>query len=95
MVKERETYSKEYKLDVVERSNHSPDVPTLAKELGISTHLIYKWRSRYKNKGASGFSGKGIAQLTPEEQRFKDLEKKYKEVVMERDILKKAIGIFT
>ncbi len=40
------------------------------------------------------FPGNGKQLLTSEQQRIKDLEKRLKDVEMERDILKKALAIF-
>ncbi|NGP90306.1 IS3 family transposase, partial [Aliifodinibius halophilus] len=39
--------------------------------------------------------GKGIPSRTPEEKELAELKKELADVRMERDILKKAMGIFT
>jgi len=47
--------------------------------------------SRLRGRRDEGLSG----QLTPEQARLKQLERENADLRMERDILKKAIGIFT
>lgn len=41
------------------------------------------------------FGGNGKKQLTPEQEELARLKKKLVDVEMERDILKKAVGIFS
>jgi transposase len=91
----RRTYSKEFKLDVIKQSYRRDNIRELADELGIDPGLIYAWRSEYKNKPQPSFPGKGIPSRTPEEKELEELKKELADVRMERDILKKAMGIFT
>jgi transposase len=41
------------------------------------------------------FSGNGKAKANSEQERIAELERKLKDAELERDILKKAIGIFS
>jgi transposase-like protein len=41
------------------------------------------------------FSGRGNPALTDEQRRIRELEKKLKNAELERDILKKALAIFS
>ncbi|MDZ7694599.1 MAG: transposase [Balneolaceae bacterium] len=91
----RRTYSKEFKLDVIQQSYQRDNIRELADELGIDPGLIYAWRSDYKKKPQQSFPGKGIPSRTPEEKELAELKKELADVRMERDILKKAMGIFT
>jgi transposase len=91
----RRTYSKEFKLDVIQQSYQRDNIRELADELGIDPGLIYAWRSEYKNKPQQSFPGKGIPSRTPEQKQLSELKKELADVRMERDILKKAMGIFT
>ena len=67
----------------------------VSKELGVSKSLLYRWRNGYLKKGQHSFSGNGIKTLTPEETEIEILRKQLREVEIERDILKKAVGIFS
>lgn len=91
----RQTYSKQFKLDVIKQSYERDNIRELADELGINPGLIYAWRSEYKKKPQQSFPGKGIPSRTPEEKELAELKKELADVRMERDILKKAMGIFT
>jgi len=90
----RRTYSKQFKLDVIQQSYQRDNIRELADELGIDPGLIYAWRSTYKNSPQRSFPGKGIPSRTPEEKELAELKKELADVRMERDILKKAMGIF-
>ena len=46
----RRTYSKEFKLDVIQQSYQRDNIRELADELGIDPGLIYAWRSKYKQQ---------------------------------------------
>lgn len=92
----RRSYDADFKRNAVNLSNtEGRTVPDVANSLGIDPQLLYRWRSQLKNQGNLAFPGKGIEALTAEQKRIKELEKKLKDVEMERDILKKAVGIFS
>ena len=95
MSKERKTYSKEFKQKVVELSNVRGNVQEIARELGIAAEYIYRWRKEQKLNPNLAFGGRGKAQLTPEQQELARLKKELADVQMERDILKKAVSIFS
>ncbi len=71
-------------------------VTQVAENLGINKDLLYRWRREYhKANGQYVFPGNGVEALTPDQKRIRELEKKLKDTKMERDILKKAMGIFS
>ncbi|MBC8988465.1 transposase, partial [Pedobacter sp. N36a] len=47
MSRERKTYPKEFKMMSVELSNTRTDLSALAKELDISSALLYRWRKEF------------------------------------------------
>ncbi len=61
-------------------------VKEAATELGIDPGRITKWRHQ-QQKPAAG--------LTEEQKEIRRLQKALKEVQLERDILKKAVSIFS
>ncbi|WP_445432922.1 transposase [Chryseobacterium indoltheticum] len=67
----------------------------LARELGIAVTLLYKWRKEYEEFGEGSFPGNSNLKLTPEQEKIHELEKRLKDAELERDILKKAISIFS
>ena len=70
-------------------------VPEVAESLGINSDLIYRWRRQMRENGELAFPGHGKIALTPDQKRIRELEKKLKDTEMERDILKKAMAIFS
>ena len=95
MKQERKIYDAAFKVKAVELSNERSNLSELARELGIKVSLLYKWRKDYQEYGEGSFPGKGNLKLTPEQECIHELEKKLKDAEMERDILKKAISIFS
>lgn len=95
MSRERKTYPKEFKLMSVELSNTRNDLSALAKELDIPASLLYRWRREYAGKQSHSFPGNGKVSLTAAEQEVAQLKKELRETQMERDILKKAVSIFS
>lgn len=91
----RRSFPKEYKLDVIQQSYQRDNIRELAEELGLRPELIYRWRSEYKDEPDLSFPGKGVVKQSPEEKELSRLKRELTDVRMERDILKKAIGIFT
>ena len=94
MTRERKIYDPAFKLKAVELSNERSNITELARELGIRVSMLYKWRKDYDKFGAGSFPGNGILKQTAEQKLISELEAKLKEAELERDILKKAVGIF-
>jgi|SRR5699024_1108592 len=95
MKKTRKKYDRAFKERAVELSEERKNLSELARELGIYPSQLYKWRKEAKEFGEGSFPGNGNLKQTPEQERILALEKKLKDVELERDILKKAIGIFS
>lgn len=95
-MRERKTYSEEFKKEAVELSfNSEKTCKEIAYDLGIDYNNLIRWRREFKNKGDLAFPGKGKQKLTPEQQKIKQLEAELRETKIERDILKKAVHIFS
>lgn len=95
MRKERTYYSKEFKLKAIELSYARENAKQVAEELGIRPALLYKWRSNLLTDGVRSFSGNGNKNQTPKEKEISLLKKQVRELQLEREILKKAVGIFS
>jgi transposase-like protein len=67
----------------------------VADALGISAELLYRWRTAENKNGKLAFPGHGTEALTPEQKLIRELEKALRDARIERDILKKAVGIFS
>ena len=92
----RRQYSEEFKKDAVSHSLTSEKtVEEVARDLGITHSNLRRWRAQYSKNGELAFPGKGKQRLTPQEEEIRRLKKELYEVQQERDILKKALAIFT
>ena len=92
----RRQYSEEFKKDAVGHSLTSEKtVEEVAQDLGIAHSNLKRWRAQYSKNGEIAFPGKGKQRLTPQEEEIRRLKKELYEVKQERDILKKALAIFT
>lgn len=96
MSKERKKYTKAEKLAIVELSSKKgANIQALADRFKVTASTIYNWRSTFiKNKEAS-FPGHGNKMMSESEREIANLKRALKEVELERDILKKAVGIFS
>ena len=96
MSKIRKKYTKAEKLEIVKLSlEDGQTIKELAERFGVSMKCIYNWRSAYVKHDEKAFPGKGKQILSEEERRIKELERENRELKLERDILKKAVGIFS
>jgi len=92
----RRQYSEEFKKDAVGHSLTSEKtVIEVAQDLGIAQSNLNRWRIQYRKNGELAFPGNGKQRLTPQEEEIKWLKKELYDVRQERDILKKALAIFT
>ena len=89
-------FTKEFKKEAVEYCLSSKKTAeTVARDLGISPHNLKRWRAQYRKDGELAFPGHGKENLTPQEEKVRKLQKELNDVRIERDILKKALAIFT
>jgi transposase len=94
MKTKRRTFSKDFKTEAIElaRSNDRSDTQ-VERELGLSRGCLYNWRKELERDGQEAFPGKG--HLKKEAEQLRKLERELAIVRQERDILKKALAIFT
>jgi len=96
MENKKRQYTQEFKKEAVEYSLASDKtVIEVARDLGISHHNLDRWRTQYRKRGELAFPGHGRENLTPQEAENRRLKKELADTTIERDILKKALGIFT
>lgn len=85
-------YDNELKVTIIDLLKTGLKVKQLSEDYGVHTSVIGRWRREYEAKSGD-FSKK--RQLSIEEQELKTLRKELRDVKMERDILKKAMSIFS
>ena len=90
----RGSYTKEFKEDAV-RLVMDKEVPVaqVAMDLGVHENTIYKWMRQYKADPGGAFPGKG--RLKPQDVEMRRLQRENEVLKEEREILKKALAIFS
>ena len=92
----RRSYSNEFKHNAVALSEHpGRQVSEVAEKLGITEQILTRWRREQRRRGEFSFPGNGRQAFNEEQTRIRELEKQLRDVEMERDILKKAVAIFS
>ncbi|MCO7225563.1 transposase [Pleionea sp. CnH1-48] len=87
--KQRRSFTREFKVEAVKlMENSDKSQEQIARELGITTTMLYNWRKKYSGSESSSIDNE--SQLTPEQLKIKQLELENARLREERDILKKA-----
>jgi transposase len=95
MAKSRRKFEASFKRKAVELSHIRGNVVQVAEELGIAVEMLYRWRKEQNQFENNSFPGKGNPKMTDEEKEIARLKAELYDVTMDRDILKKAISIFS
>lgn len=95
MRKERTSYSKDFKIKAVELSKQRGSVATVAEELNISIESLRHWKRAYNLGKLVSEPSSSKNNRIKEDDELVRLRKELYEVKLERDILKKAVGIFS
>jgi len=89
---ERQQYDNEFKVMIVELLNSGIKTSQVSKDYGLNVSMIGRWKREHVAKSGD-FSKK--REVSKEEQELKALKKELRDVKEERDILKKAVSIFS
>ena len=88
------TYTKEFKPEAVHLWQSSgKSQAQLARDLGVPESTLCHWCLRFAEHGKEAFPGSG--QLPPLEEENRRLQRENERVRQKRDVLKKALGIFS
>ena len=94
MAKNQKTYTREFKIEAVRLLERTGKSQTeIERELGIGSSNLSRWKKEFGEQGEEAFPGRG--RLSPEEERIRQLEREIEILRQERDILKKAVAIFS
>lgn len=80
----RRRYDEEFKASVLRMMETGQSVPEISQSLGLGESLLYRWKQELKPSAERELDEEKAALL----RRIKQLE-------LERDILKKALAIFS
>lgn len=87
-------FDRQFKLDAVRMIQESErPIAEIARELGVHPNVLYRWRNQLLADSDHAFPGKG--KLKPEDEELRRLRRELDVVKEERDILKKALAVFS
>jgi transposase len=90
----RRRYDLEFKLEAIrmaaEEGVTNRDVE---RRLGIGLGVLSRWKRQLKDDSAQDFSGK--SRVKPDDEQVRQLKRENERLRRERDILKKAVAIFS
>jgi len=90
----RKQYTREFKLEAIQLLKTSGrSASQLERDLDIGRGSLWRWKREFAADGEEAFPGHG--RLTPEQDQLRQLERENEILRQERDILKKAIAIFS
>lgn len=93
-MKNQRQYDREFKLNAVKLYREGDkSLAKLALDLGIPMTTLAAWTKQFKENGKESFPGSGT--LKPCNEEIYKLKKELADVKQERDILKKAVAIFS
>ncbi len=94
MATRRRRFDKQFKLDALKMVSESDrPLASIARDLGIHPNILYRWRDELEADAGDAFPGKG--KLKPEDEELRKLRRELETVKEERDILKKALAVFS
>ena len=94
MSKQRRQFDRAFKVEAVRLvTEGGRPVAAVARDLGIGENLLHRWKQQFTDQQEQAFVGTG--NLTPEQAELRRLRRELIDVTEERDILKKAISVFS
>ena len=94
MQKTQRTFTREFKVEAVKLVETSQKSQSqIARDLGIADSTLHHWCKQFSEQGEQAFPGSG--HQMPEAEEIRHLKRENEILRQERDILKKAIGIFS
>ncbi|MEM7372431.1 MAG: transposase [Bacteroidota bacterium] len=95
MKRKRKSYTKDFKVMAVELCLSGKSIREVSTDIGVSRDIVRRWKREYLQDQASSFPGNGKSVLSAEQAEIARLKKELREAQLERDILKKAVRIFS
>jgi transposase len=87
-------YDREFKLEAIHLAAEEGAYATdIERRLGLSQGMISRWKRQLRSEGADAFPGKG--HLSANDEQVRHLHRENERLHRERDILKKALAIFS
>ena len=90
----KRNYDREFKLNAVKLYRESgKSLGVISEDLGVPLSTFSTWVKQYEEQGDKSFPGSGV--LKPCNEEVYRLRRELADMKQERDILKKAVAIFS
>ena len=94
MSKKRRQFDRAFKVEAVRLvTEEGRPVAAVARDLGIGENMLHRWKQQFTDQQESAFVGTG--NLSSEQTELRRLQRENVDLREERDILKKAISVFS
>ena len=93
--RKRTVYDREFKLMVINLCLSGKSASSVAEDMALDKSMVRRWVREHNKYQDNSFQGNGNVVMTDSEQEIARLKKELKQIKIERDILKKAVGIFS
>ena len=90
---QRRKFDSQFKMEAVRLVLNGKSITQVADDLGINANVLARWKREYLQDKDHAFPGQG--HLKPDDEELRQLKKQLRDVTEERDILKKALAIFS
>ena len=91
-VKTRRKYDADFKNEVIKMVASGRSVIEVSQALGIGENIIYRWKKQQRDASLDRIKGNKEVDVW---QEVDQLRERLRQTEMERDILKKALAIFS
>ncbi|WP_461632423.1 transposase [Labilibaculum euxinus] len=91
----RTVYDREFKLMVINLCLSGKTASSVAEDMDLDKSMVRRWVREHNKYQDNSFQGNGNVIMTDSEEEIYRLKLELKQVKIERDILKKAVGIFS
>ena len=89
----RRKYDRQFKEEAVRLVTEGRQVTDVARSLGIHENLLRTWKRKHREDPTGSFPGKG--HVKPQDEELRRLQKENASLKEDREILKKALAIFS
>ena len=94
MERVRRSFSREFKIEAVRLvTDKGLSLSQVSRDLDLDRTMLRRWIRQFTSEPGQAFPGKG--NVRPDEEELRRLQRENRDLREERDILKKAVAIFS
>ncbi len=94
MKRVRRSFSREFKIEAVRLvKDQGLSIGQVSRDLDLDRAMLRRWIRQFTSEPEQAFPGKG--RVRPDEEELRRVQRENRDLREERDILKKALAIFS